>query len=139
MSIEEVLHRKLGELDLGPVVRVPRRCSLREVAVRLRETNVSSALVGDAPRDIVTERDLTHALATGRGPWDPVGPIEKRMAVWAVTTSEVVDAAEMMLLHEVRHLIVLDVSGRAVGVVSMREIFSLLLAEIRAGSSPERS
>ena len=121
------LHRELGTLPLRDVVRVPAGASLRETAERLRKADVSSALVGDSQRDIVTERDLTHALAEGHGPDDPVEAIEERTPIWAVTSSHVIDAAEMMLRHEIRHLIVLRPDGRAAGVISMREIFSLLV------------
>jgi len=97
------------------------------VAKRLREEEVSSVLVGESPREIITERDLTRALAEGMGSDDPIGAITERTAVWATTTSHVIDAARMMLHHEIRHLIVLAPDGTAAGVISMRDIFSLLL------------
>jgi MFS transporter, MHS family, proline/betaine transporter len=130
------LHRELGTLALGAVVRVPDGASLREVAARFREMNVSSALIGESNRDIVTERDLTQALSDGRGPDDAVESVVERTPVWATTTSHVVDAAQMMLRHEVRHLIVLGIDGRAAGVVSMREIFSLLVPDVAPDGSP---
>jgi signal-transduction protein with cAMP-binding, CBS, and nucleotidyltransferase domain len=128
------LHRELGTLSLREVVRVPAGASLRETASRLREADVSSALVGDSSRDIVTERDLTRAFAEGRGPDDPVEAIEERTPLWATTTSYVIDAAWMMLHHEIRHLIVLGIDGKAVGVVSMRDIFSMLIPAMPGGS-----
>ena len=121
------LHRQLDTLELRAVVRMPGGSTLREAASLLRQMNVSSALVGDSHRDIVTERDLTRALAEGRGPDDVVENIVEGTPVWASTTSYVVDAAEMMLHHGIRHLIVIGVDGRAAGVVSMRDIFALLL------------
>jgi len=123
----EALHRELGTLPLRPVVRVPEGARLGEVAKRLREEEVSSVLVGESPREIITERDLTRALAEGMGSDDPIGAITERTAVWATTTSHVIDAARMMLHHEIRHLIVLAPDGTAAGVISMRDIFSLLL------------
>lgn len=128
------LHRELGTLSLRDVVRVPPGASLRETARRLREADASSALVGDSHHDIVTEGDLTRAFAEGRGLDDPVETIEERTPVWATTTSHVIDAAEMMLHHEIRHLVVLGIDGRAVGVVSMRDIFSMLISAMPSGS-----
>lgn len=127
VSIEEALHQELGSLSLAPVVRVSAHATLREAAATLREHNVSSALIDEAQREILTERDLTRALAEGLSPDAPVTSIEQRIPVWAVTTSEVIDAAEMMLRHDVRHLIVLDTNGKAVGVISMREILAHLV------------
>ena len=127
-ELQEVLHREVGTLDLRTVVRVPAGASLSEVATRLlRDEDVSSVLVGDKPREIVTERDLTQALAKGLGPATPVEDIAERTPVWVTTTSEIADVATLMLHHEVRHIIVLAPSGDAVGVLSMRDIFSLLL------------
>ena len=128
------LHRELGTLSLRDVVRVPARATLRETASVLREADVSSALVGDSHRDIVTERDLTRALAEGWGPQAPVDAFDERTPIWATTTTHVIDAAEMMLHHGIRHLIVLGIDGKAVGVVSMRDIFSMLIPALPANS-----
>ena len=129
------LHRELGTL-LSPRRRAGpgRHVELRETASMLREANVSSALVGDSQRDIVTERDLTRALAEGWGPQAPLDAFEERTPIWATTTTHVIDAAEMMLHHEVRHLIVLGIDGKAVGVVSMRDIFSMLVPALPSSS-----
>lgn len=124
---ESVLHREVGTLEFRTIVRVPAGASLAEVAQKLRDEDVSSVLVGDEPREIVTERDLTEALAKGYGPTTPVEEIAERLPLWVTTTSHIADVATMMLHHQVRHLIVLEPSGKAVGVVSMRDVFSLLL------------
>lgn len=123
------LRRQVGTLRLRPIVRVPVGASLREAARAMREANVSSALVGDQPRQIVTERDLTRALAEGIGPEEPVEHVAERIPVWVTTTSQLIDVAEIMLRHQLRHLIVVATSGEEVGIVSMRDVFALLLPE----------
>lgn len=130
------INSSLADLRFAEVVRVPIGTSLGEVARRLREANVSSAVVGDspAPSTIVTERDLTKALAEGKSSADPVESVATRTPLWATVTSRVEDAADIMLHHEIRHLIVIGPEGRPVGVLSMRDVFSVLLDQARRSS-----
>lgn len=133
--IDEQLRREVGTLPLRPIVRVTEGATLREVARAMREANVSSALVGHLPRRIVTERDLTRGLAEGLGPDAPVEEVAERIPVWVTTTSQVLDVAEMMVRHQLRHLIVVAPRGEEVGIVSMRDVFALFLPEHLAFAS----
>lgn len=126
-TLEAQLRRQVGTLRLHPIVRVPVDATLGEAARAMREANVSSALVGHLPRRIVTERDLTRALADGYGPKDPVEGIAGQIPVWATTTSQVFDVAVMMVRHQLRHLILVYPNGEEAGIVSMRDVFALLL------------
>jgi CBS domain-containing protein len=128
----------IGQLALRKLVTVPSGATLREVANRLEQANVSSALVDTdgMPRDFVTERDLARGLAKGRGPDDPVGTVATRGLVWATTTTTLGEAADMMVQHEIRHLVVLAADGEAVGVLSMRDVFPVLLRRARQLTFP---
>jgi predicted transcriptional regulator len=97
------------------------------VATRLRLADVSFALVGAEARALITERDITKAMADGADPDSPASPYVGRTPVWVITSSRVSDVIRLMGHDEVRHLIVLDAEGVAVGVVSMREIIAVLL------------
>jgi signal-transduction protein with cAMP-binding, CBS, and nucleotidyltransferase domain len=121
---------RLGALAFRPLVRVSAGTSLAETARRLRTADVSSALVDEAGLVIVTERDLTAALARGLSPRTLVGEIAHTTPIWVTTTSTVSEAAAMMLHHEVRHIIVILPEGTPIGIVSMRDIFSVLLREV---------
>jgi CBS domain-containing protein len=123
----------IGQLSLRKLVTVPSGASLREVASRLERADVSSALVDThgLPREFVSERDLARGLAKGRGPDDPVETVATRGPVWATTTTTLGEAADMMVRHEIRHLVVLAADGEAVGVLSMRDVFPVLLRRTR--------
>jgi CBS domain-containing protein len=114
-------------------VMVPPDTTLREVANRLELANVSSALIYShgLPREIVSERDLARGLAKGRGPDDPVETVATRGLVSATTTTTLGEAADMMIQHEIRHLVVLGADGEAIGVLSMRDVFPVLLRRAR--------
>lgn len=128
-SREEQLHREIGSLTLKEIDRIPAHCSIRDAACHFRESNVSLVLIGDGPRQVITERDITRALAEGIDPADPVEEIAEHTPLWVTTTSHVIDVARMMLEHEVRHLIVLTPNGNAAGVISMRDVFEMLVPE----------
>jgi CBS domain-containing protein len=124
------IHARVGSLTLRPVLTVPEGASLAEAARRLEEANVSAAVVGDQPKlgRFVTERDLTRAMAHQEGPQDSVGMIATQGPVWVTPDTSLLEAGEIMVRHEVRHLLVIvPATGDAVGVVSMRDVFPVLV------------
>jgi CBS domain-containing protein len=124
------IHARVGSLALRPVLTVPEDASLAEASRRLEEANVSAAVVGHEPTvgRFVTERDLTRAMAHEEGPLDSVGMIATQGPVWVTPDTSLLEAAQAMVRHEVRHLLViLPATGKAVGVISMRDVFPVLL------------
>jgi CBS domain-containing protein len=128
----------IGELSLRRLVTVRPGTSLADVARKLEDANVSSVLIETEglPREFVSERDLARALARGLGPTDPVEAVATKGPVWATTTTTLGEAAEMMVQHEIRHLVVLSAEGESVGVLSMRDVFPVLLRRARQLGGP---
>jgi CBS domain-containing protein len=127
-------HTALGALSFRPVVKARPGVTLREVAKLMVDANASSVLIDEAGVRMLTERDLAHALVAGFGPDTPAENVASAAPVWATPTTRVGEAADLMLHHEIRHLVVLAADGTAVGVLSMRDIFPLLLREAREGT-----
>jgi CBS domain-containing protein len=119
-------HSEVSFLLRGEPLILPSGCTLGDAARRMRDRNISSALVagGDA---IVTERDLARALAAGLGPDAPVTVVSARDLVTVGLDATVVQAASQMLNYDIRHVVVIDSYGRAVGVLSLREVMGVLL------------
>jgi CBS domain-containing protein len=92
----------------------------------MRSENVSAALVGPAHVAIVTERDLTRALAAEYPADTPVGRVATPLPQSVAASTDVLDAAALMINHEVRHLIV-ELPDGSEGVVSIRDIMTVLL------------
>jgi CBS domain-containing protein len=91
----------------------------------MRQAMVSSALTEDG-KAIITERDLTRALASGLGPEAAVAAVFVPNPVTIPATASIVDAAADMLHNEIRHLVVTD-HGDVLGVVSLRDVAAVLL------------
>ncbi|MCE4600221.1 MAG: CBS domain-containing protein [Desulfurococcales archaeon] len=106
--------------------------SLREASRLMAENKVGSIIVvGDGMKlkGIFTERDLVRAIA---GEADPdkgrVGDYITEHVVTVAPYESIVKAGQIMLEHGIRHLPVVDSSGRVVGVISVRDALRAILA-----------
>ncbi len=124
----------ISKLDLRPPVREGRQATIRQVAALMRAEDVSSVVIDTEPPSIVTERDLTRALAEAIDPSQPAMRVATRAPVWAPPTITVVHAAATMVQVGMRHMLVLATSGEPVGVLSMRDLFEILLRSYDAGA-----
>jgi len=97
----------------------------------MRSSNISSLVVNEPGRtvSIVTERDLTRALADGLESDTPVTAVASARPLTVTADSTVTDAATRMLRDGVRHLVVTR-GDRAVGVISIRDVLGALLQTV---------
>ena len=125
----------VGELWIQPALVLGPRTTLSEAARAMRVRDLSSAVVGTphARVSIVTERDITRAVAEGRAPDEPVGEIATADPLTVGRATEVLDAATIMLRAGLRHLVVTD-DHKVVGVVSMRDVLAALVTSATAES-----
>lgn len=122
----------LREFATVPPVAIPRATTLGDAARAMRSNDVSSVLVGDPHGDyrVLTERDLTEAVAHGLGPGSSVTKLPRTGPRTIDCDATVRDAAVLMMRFGVRHLVVVC-AGDAVGVVSIRDALEAL---VRAGT-----
>jgi CBS domain-containing protein len=122
-SIRKHVTREIAALDA--------KAPIREAAKIMAERKIGSVAVrdGGAVVGLVTERDLVMTVLARGG--ESTAPIREAMRPEIphvspdATESEV---ATLMRDHTTRHLLV-EESGRIVGVVSMRDIIQLMLDE----------
>jgi signal-transduction protein with cAMP-binding, CBS, and nucleotidyltransferase domain len=117
----------LRDLHLEPPTTVAESDSLAVVARSFLDNRVSCAVLREPPLRVVTERDLAGAWSDGRSADDEVALISTTDPCWVPDTTTVVEAAAQMINLGVRHLVVLDVTGRPTGIVSMVALFSALI------------
>jgi signal-transduction protein with cAMP-binding, CBS, and nucleotidyltransferase domain len=121
------LSTTLGSLDLGPSTVVSESDSLEFLARTFLNRGTSCAVLEEAPLRVVTERDLAAAWAQGRSAQDNVGLISSTNPYWVPAGTTVAEAAAVMMKLGIRHLVVLDADDRPTAVVSMIELFSILV------------
>jgi sulfide:quinone oxidoreductase len=116
--------RNIGEIMSSEVLVVAPEDTLGEIAERMRERDVGSALVSDFGRliGILTSRDLLAAFA-GR-----VHSSEARAREWMTSepitvaaTTPLTSALQLMTDHAIHHLPVVD-GERPVGMVGARQL-----------------
>jgi sulfide:quinone oxidoreductase len=123
--------RTAGEIMSTEVLVVAPEDALGEIAERMRERDVGSALVSEFGRliGILTSRDLLRAFAAR------VHPSEARAREWmtsepitVVATTPLAVALQLMSEHAIHHLPVVE-GERAVGIVGARQV-ARALAEL---------
>lgn len=103
--------------------------TLEEAARRLRAHNVGALMVFDEEGfiGIITERDLASAVAAGHYPETAqVGDYMTMRPITVTPNTDVREAAAQMLETEVRHLPV-ELDGRLVGVISLRDLLPVIV------------
>jgi CBS domain-containing protein len=122
---------RVEDLDLRAPVAVGPATPL-EAAARIMLANDISALVVGEPGGLVsilTERDVTRALAEGRSQTTEVAALASAEPLTVPPDATVLEVATLMLREGVRHLVVAR-DGRAVGVVSMRDALGALVRTV---------
>jgi CBS domain-containing protein len=124
LKVKDVPPRRL--LSIEP------QTSLAEVAKRMRQEDADSAAVMSGSRlvGIITERDLVRAIADGLNPKQAKADVVMSADPATVTGDEevAVVAVKMMRLG-IRHLPVVDQQGKPIGLISARDLVSLLEQE----------
>ncbi len=97
----------------------------------MRAHNVSALVVGHPgdPVAIVTERDITQALADGCLPGERVVAIASTDPLTVAHDANVIEVATMMLNEGLRHLVV-SRQHRVVGIVSIRDVLAALVSAV---------
>ena len=99
--------------------------TLQQAAVRMVQHRTGAAVVLDGALPgpgVVTERDLLRAVAAGLDPRTEL--VEDHMTgelVTAMPTWRISKAAELMVKHGIRHVLVFE-GSELVGVLSMRDV-----------------
>ena len=122
---------RVDELRLRPAVTVAPDAPLDQAARIMRAHNVSALVVGQPgdPVAIVTERDLTHALADRRPAGGPVVAIASSNPLTVAHDASVIEVATLMLNRGLRHLVV-SRHHRVVGIVSIRDVLAALVSTV---------
>ena len=122
---------RLSELRLRAVVSVGPAGTVDRGARVMRAHGWPSVVVGEPGEliSVVTERDLTAALADGLDTGTPVREVAAPNPLSLPIVATVLDAATVMLGAGVRHVVV-TLDRQAVGVVSMRDVLAALVRQV---------
>ena len=108
------------------VVTAPPERTVREIAEMMRERNVGSVVLIEEQRPVgfLTDRDLTvSVLADGRDLGDHAADHASSPVITANAEMQVEEAAELMVRHGVRRLVIVD-GERLTGILTLDDIAS---------------
>src|SRR5215831_8057998 len=116
MTVSDIMKKKLETIE--------ETASVQQTAEKMKEKNTSSLVVVDGkgkPLGLVTERDLARKVCVNRVPPNEV-PNKDIMSSPLITISSdsSPSVADMMLQHNVRHLLVVDKSStnKPIGIIT---------------------
>ena len=116
----------IREVMTEEVVTAEPRRTVREIAELMRERNVGSVVIvrDGEPVGFVTDRDLAlSVIADGRDFGDHVADHASSPVISAEPGMDVQEAAELMVRHGVRRLVVVD-GARLTGIVTLDDLAS---------------
>jgi len=116
----------IGRFAKTDVVRATPSTPVRDAARLMAERRVGLVVLVDSSNPyrvvgVVSERDVVRAVASGVDPSAPCYAIATKNVVTIDCDDSVSKAAELMLKHGIRHLVVTR-EGRLYGVVSIRDL-----------------
>jgi CBS domain-containing protein len=116
----------IREVMTETVVTAPPDRTVREIAEMMRERNVGSVVLIEEQRPVgfLTDRDLTvSVLADGRDLGDHAADHASSPVITANAEMNVEEAAELMVRHGVRRLVIVD-GARLTGILTLDDIAS---------------
>jgi CBS domain-containing protein len=116
---------RVSDIMVKDVVTAKENDKIRDIAIRMYEKKIGSVVIVDdegKPIGIVTERDLVYVVARALTPDTPTWMVMTENPVVINENALVTEAMEKMRELNIRHLPVVDASGRLVGMVSFRDI-----------------
>lgn len=115
----------VGDLPTAPLLLVAPEDTVGEVAARMCELDIGSAVVAEYGKTIgiITTRDLLGAFARR------VHPSEARVRAWMTAHPFTIRAgqsraaaAALMTEHDIHHLPIMDESGHAIAILGLRDV-----------------
>ncbi len=109
--------------------------TVRAMAAVMHANNCGALVVHrrDGSIAVVTERDFVRALAEGADPDDVwAADVMSREVLTTSPDEPILSVAEMMHDAHIRHVVLVDDAGAAVGIVSLRDVVRPLLDEAYA-------
>ncbi|HVF54044.1 MAG TPA: CBS domain-containing protein [Actinomycetota bacterium] len=103
--------------------------TLAEASAKMWQQQTGSLLVmeGDDLVGIVTERDVLRAVAEGKDPHGTaLRDVMTKDVVTVIQDTQIRDAAQTMFDKWFRHLPVVSNDGSVVGIISLRDLLSLV-------------
>lgn len=128
---ESLAEDRVSDLERSPLIKVHPSVSIRETIAKMQEQRCGCALVCEGSRlvGVVTERDILKRVLRAGAPLD--SPVREYMTSNPVTIKADERVGQLigrLLEGGYRHMPVVDASGEAVAIVSVKGIVHYLVS-----------
>ena len=115
---------RVGQFMSQPLVDLDQQQSIRVASEMMAERRISSVVVtcGTDPGGIFSERDMVACVAARQDLDAPVLEVMTRDLVTCTSAMTLNDALKLMQQCAIRHLVVVDQSQRAVGIMTQTDV-----------------
>jgi CBS domain-containing protein len=122
---ENLLHEQVKDLPLREAITLDAAVLVATALERMREKRLGCAIVVDAagkPEGMFTEQTLIELLLQDSVPWDTLRLGECLEKEWHAVpaTASVYEVLELIRVHGVRFVCVVDAAGRVVGLTGQK-------------------
>jgi CBS domain-containing protein len=121
---------KVKDIMCKKVITAKEDISIQEAVQLLNDRHVGSIVVIDEQercRGIFTERDAIRVFAAKYPSEEPLGKIMSSHVVTISLEASFDEAKQLMLSHSIRHLPVIDQTGKLIGLFSLRAFFDEIM------------
>ncbi|HUK50871.1 MAG TPA: CBS domain-containing protein [Terriglobales bacterium] len=118
---------KIGQIVTRPLVTIASNKTLFDAANLMVEKNIGLLVVSDQNDaaslvGVISERDIIRIVAASKPLNVPLRQASTKQTITVHEDAEVAEAAKAMNKNRIRHVVVVDVRGKPIGVVSMRDL-----------------
>jgi len=132
---QQTMNSPLASIIKKAAISVTTETSIRQVVEVMAARSIGSMIVVDAeqkPIGIFTQSDVLKRIVLPGGSLDhPISEVMSPTPYTLALSANAYDAALLMAMHGVRHVLAVDEGGRLKGVVSERDLFTLQRVGLR--------
>jgi CBS domain-containing protein len=128
--------KKVGELIRRPPITAHPSDTLIDDIEKMARYEVGASVVvnpseGGKPVAVISERDVVKALAMKMPLSTPVEAFMSTRLISIRPDEDVAEAGDLMINHNIRHLVVANPDGSPLGLVSIRDILRELRTHVK--------
>ena len=132
---QQTMNSPLASIIKKAAISVTTETSIRQVVEVMAARSIGSMIVVDTeqkPIGIFTQSDVLKRIVLPGGSLDhPISEVMSPTPYTLALSANAYDAALLMAMHGVRHVLAVDEGGRLKGVVSERDLFTLQRVGLR--------
>jgi len=117
----------VSQIVTRPLITISADRTVLDAAKLMLEKNIGLLVIiqgQDSTRavGVISERDIIRTIASGRTLSIPVDDVCTKRVITVHGNSDVAEAAKAMNKNVIRHVVVVDDTGKPIGVVTMRDL-----------------